>query len=509
MALRTRARVEAPAVGSNVGIQADGKRGRSLASARPCKALPRFAPAVCWGTRTMPTLPAHSRAASGPRRVWTAVAQSARLARKRLTRGLRLEAAAGVLMLAISAVALAWANGPFAASYRAFWHTSLSARVGPWTVDRPRLALVNDGLMPLFFFLVGLELRREVTDGALSSWRRAALPVVAAVGGMVAPATLYLAIAAGQGASPRSGWGVPIATDIAFALGVLALLGARVPSSLRVLLLALAVIDDVGSIAAIAWFYSRQVHFAGLSVAAVGLVAIVALKRFGVRSMVAYLPAAVVAWAGTLGAGLHPTVAGLAIGVLTPVGGWPNAQGVAGGGTAEPTGADGDRSPAARGAGVRAFSHEDLIAKLRPWASFVVLPIFALANAGVVLETGNLHAGITAGIVMGLVVGKPLGVLAACSAALRLRVAELPEGLEFRHVAVLGAVAGVGFTMSLFIAHLAFADEAELATAKLAVLAASAASATIALFLGVSVLPRPDSRADAIRQADAGEANAL
>jgi NhaA family Na+:H+ antiporter len=313
--------------------------------------------------------------------------------------------------------------------------------------------------MVVFFFVVGLEIRREIYGGELAEWRRAALPAAAALGGMLAPAAIYASLV--TVAEARAGWGVPMATDIAFAVGVLALLGKRVPAALRVLLLAVAVIDDLGAIIVIAVFYSAGVQLSGLAVAAASCLGIVVMQRFGVRAKTAYVLPAVVAWAGVYAAGIHPTIAGVVLGLLTPV-----------------------RALLGREASSPA---EGLIRALHPWVAFVIMPVFALGNAGVSLEGLALTGAswtTALGVACGLIVGKPLGVLVATWLCVRLGVAVLPIGIGVRHLLVLGVVAGVGFTMALFVAQLAFADATLLAAAKLGVLLGSAVAGVAALVLG-------------------------
>ncbi len=402
-----------------------------------------------------------------------------RFARLPLERFLRVEAASGIVLLFAAAVALAWANGPFAESYLHLRHREVGVRLGAWSFVRPLEWFVNDGLMTLFFFLVGLEIRREVHEGELSEARRAVLPVAAALGGMVAPALFYLQFAGG--AATRAGWGVPMATDIAFAVGVLALLGKRVPPALRVLLLALAVIDDLGAIVVIAAFYSSGIRLGGLAVAALGAVCILLLQRLRVRAKLAYVPAALAVWAGTYASGVHPTIAGVVVGAMTPV-----------------HGTEGEPSPS-----------EELIEGLHPWAAYAIMPLFALANAGVALAPEGFapHALPAAlGVFVGLVAGKPLGVLAASALALRTGLAALPLGLRARHLLVLGLVAGIGFTMSLFVAQLAFTVPATLAAAKLAILAASATAGVLALAAGRVLLPS-QAESGAATSADEAEAS--
>ncbi|MEZ4362699.1 MAG: Na+/H+ antiporter NhaA [Kofleriaceae bacterium] len=442
-----------------------------------------------------------------------------------LERFFHAEAASGILLIFAGALALAWANSPWAESYQRLWQASLGFRLGDLTLERSLLWLVNDGLMTIFFFVVGLEIRRELHDGELSQWRRAALPVAAAVGGIVVPASIYLALAGA--AETRAGWGVPMATDIAFALGILSLLGKRVPSALRVLLLACAVIDDLAAILVIALFYSSGVSVMGLAVALAAFAAVLLLRRLGVRAPLAYVPPAIVAWAGVYAAGFHPTIAGVILGLLTPVTalllpeeglsrarrslaaiaarGAPGTQD-----DALPTGEPSEAVPDADDAAPPSsdelseqlrplrFLHRDveapttrLIDALHPWVAFGVMPVFALANAGVALGGAPLDAtavGVAVAVAAALVIGKPIGVIAASWLTLRLGVSSLPAGLSLRHVVVLGAVTGVGFTMSLFIAQLAFTDEGLLSAAKLGVLCASAAAAVATLVLGRALL---------------------
>jgi NhaA family Na+:H+ antiporter len=369
-------------------------------------------------------------------------------ARRSVERFLAVEAASGILLLAAAVIALAAANSPLHPWAERLWHT-------PVALGRDLHFLIDDGLMTVFFFVIGLEIRREAHAGELSSLRRAALPAVAALGGMLAPALVYLAFNLGGGAA--RGWAVPVATDIAFAVGVLALLGARVPSPLRVLLLALAVVDDLGAIVIIAAFYSSGIAPAGLAIAGGGVAVIVLLQRLRVASPLAYLLPGVVVWAGALVAGIHPTLAGVALGLLTPTGG-----------------------PA-----------EGLEARLHGWVAYAIMPLFALANAGVPVGGATLDAGglrLFLGVTLGLALGKPLGVLGACWLTTRLRLTELPAAVRWRQMLVAGQVAGIGFTMALFIAGLAFPPGPLLETAKLAVLTGSFLSAVAGLLLGRALL---------------------
>jgi NhaA family Na+:H+ antiporter len=415
--------------------------------------------------------------------------------RRPLQRFLAIQAASGIILLIAAAVAIAWANSPWAPLYRELLHTPLGIRVGSFAFERSVEWFVNDVLMVVFFFVVGLEIRREIHHGELSTLRRAALPLAAAVGGMVAPALLYVALAGTTGDVGR-GWGVPTATDIAFAVGVLALLGDRVPPALRVLLLALAVIDDLGAILVIAIFYSSGVSLAALGLAALGVVGVLLLQKLGVRNRGAYLLPALVCWAGTYAAGVHPTIAGVIIGMLTPVVAWVD-------GREAQQALEAELRRLGDGEGVAALQAFDFVAReaqspsaalieqLHPWVAFVIMPTFALANAGVTLDGLALTDDtqlVALGVVVGLALGKPLGVVAVSALVTRLGVATLPVGIGTRQLVVLGVVAGIGFTMSLFIAQLAFARPELLGAAKLGVLAASVVAGVVGWALGRALL---------------------
>jgi NhaA family Na+:H+ antiporter len=442
-----------------------------------------------------------------PPEAWEPLLKLARLARRPLDRFLQIQAASGILLLVAAALALALANSPWAEGYRTLWQTQVGTRVGSFVFERSLEWVVNDVLMAVFFFVVGLEIRREVHHGELSELRRAALPVAAALGGMVAPALLYVALAGGP--VTGEGWGVPMATDIAFAVGILALLGDRVPAALRVLLLALAVIDDLGAILVIAFFYSSGVAPAGFVVAALGLAIIFGMQRLGIRNKLAYVPAAAVTWAGIYAAGVHPTIAGVIVGVITPVRAWLGPDGFVRGVERELAALS---DPGAAKLSSHALSEtlrqvdlarreamspaESLIETLHPWVAFGIMPIFAFANAGGTVGGAPLDGDasrVMIGVFVGLVVGKPLGVLAICAVAIKTGLATVPAGVTARHLVVLGVVAGVGFTMSIFIAQLAF-PEPLLGAAKLGVLVASLAAGVLSLALGRALL-RPEAPA--------------
>jgi Na+:H+ antiporter, NhaA family len=384
----------------------------------------------------------------------------ARLARRPLEKFLHIEAASGIVLLAAAALAMIWANSPWSASYHSVWTASFDTHLAGHTFAVTPAWVINDGMMTIFFFVVGMEIRREIHHGELSTLKRAALPVAGAIGGMVVPAVIYVAVV--HDSVGVHGWGIPMATDIAFAVGILALLGKRVPPALRVLLLALAVIDDLGAIVVIAIFYSAGIAWWGLIIAATAVGCIIAMQRRGIHVKLAYLAPAIAVWAGLYSAGIHPSIAGVIVGVVTPV----IFRG---------------QSPS-----------QTLIERLHPWVAFGVMPLFALANAGISLGGSSSSASkvsIALGVGLGLSVGKPLGVLAASGLALKLGIAVRPAGLSIRHFVVLGIVAGVGFTMSLFIAQLAFPSSQLLLDAKLGILLASAASATVAIVVARLVLP--------------------
>ena len=361
---------------------------------------------------------------------------------------LRTEAAGGAALLAATVVALVWANSPWSESYHDLWSTRLTIGPGDLAVSEDLHHWVNDALMALFFLLVGLEIKREVTAGQLSDRRTAALPALAALGGMVVPALLFLAVAAGT--PHTSGWAVPMATDIAFALGVVTLLGDRAPAGMRIFILTVAVVDDIGGIIVIAAVYSDGVEPAWLAGAAGALAATGALRRLAIWRIAAYLVPGMVAWYCTYRAGVHPTIAAVALGLLTPLE-------IAG------------RQPLAR------LEHG-----LHPWSSFMVMPVFALANAGVSLGVSDLRAAFSNrlfwAIVIGLLAGKAIGITAATWMAVRTGAGRLPDGLDHRDVPVAGAIAGIGFTVALFLADLAFADPAVQSVAKTGILAGSLAS---------------------------------
>lgn len=435
-------------------------------------------------------------------------------------RFLHIEAASGIVLLLCAAAALAWANSPWAHSYEALWHTEFGLRLGPYAFQQTLHFWINDGLMTIFFFVVGLEIRREMDHGELADIKRATLPIAAALGGMIAPALLFLLLNRGAPQN-HAGWGVPMATDIAFAVGVLALLGKRVPAALRILLLALAIIDDIGAIIVIALFYNQGIALDGFAIAGAGFALVLLFQRFGVRTPFFYIVPGAILWAGMLRSGVHPTLAGVALGLLTPVKPWFGPQGFLERAREAFDYVESHLSetledeknllgPLDRIAEARKEAVSPVVrleAKLHPWVAFGIMPLFALANAGVSLKGLSFSAQgipfLLLGISIGLVVGKPLGIFVASFICVRLRLSALPRAVSWKGIVLVGAVAGIGFTMAIFVASLAFDQASQLAAAKLAVLLGSAISAVIGLIYGRVVFASDDIHQGA---ASAGEA---
>jgi NhaA family Na+:H+ antiporter len=373
------------------------------------------------------------------------------------------EAAGGLLLVVAALVALLASNSPLAWLYDGFLHTPVGVRVGDLALDKSLLHWINDGLMAIFFFLVGLEIKRELLQGELSTFGQAVLPAIAAIGGMVAPAIIYVAINTGDPVALR-GWAIPTATDIAFAVGVLALLGPRIPSSLKIFLLALAIIDDLGAIIIIALFYTDNLSLLSLSLALAGIVVLAALNARGVTRLAPYLLTGIFIWVCVLKSGVHATLAGVAVALAIPL--TSRAEG-------EPS------------------LLEQLEESLHPWVAFAVLPLFAFANAGVSLQglsLENLLEPIPLGIAAGLFAGKAIGVFGATWIAVMGGLAGKPDGATWLQILGIALLSGIGFTMSLFIGMLAFPDPAEAASLRLGVLTGSLLSAVVGyLILAASV----------------------
>ena len=375
---------------------------------------------------------------------------------------LKHEAAGGVLLMLAAAAALALDNSPLAPLYDALLTIPVVVQVGALALEKPLLLWINDGLMALFFLLVGLEIKRELLEGNLSSWRQAALPALAAVGGMAAPALIYAALNADDPVALR-GWAIPAATDIAFAVGILALLGSRVPAGLKVFLLALAVIDDLGAIIIIAVFYTADLSLFSLAIAGVSAAALLTLNLAGATRLLPYILIGLVMWVAVLKSGVHATLAGVVIALFVPL---------------RTKDAASDPPPLVRA------EHG-----LHGFVALFVMPVFAFANAGVHLgglSFGDFLSPIPLGIAAGLLVGKQLGIFGLTWAGVRLGLCRLPEGVTWLHVYGASALAGIGCSMSLFIGALAFDDPAHQAAVRLGVLSGSLLSGIV----GYAVLRR-------------------
>jgi Na+:H+ antiporter, NhaA family len=410
---------------------------------------------------------------------------------------LHTEAAGGVVLVLAAVVALVWANSPWKQSYVDLWHTRLAIELGDRVLALDLQEWINDGLMTIFFFVVGLEIKRELVDGELREPRRAAMPAIAAAGGMVVPGLIYASINAGG--TGASGWGIPVATDIAMAVGVLSLLGARIVPSLRLYLLALAIVDDIGAIVIIAVFYTDDVDLTSLALAAILVVAVAAARRLGVHAIMAYVVLGAGLWLALHESGVHATLAGVVLGLMTPTAPIRSRELI-------------DADELADVSTVEAARHTAVVARqsvsvvewlehlLHPWSSFVIVPLFALANAGVTVTSDALSAAasspITYGVVLGLVVGKPLGIASFTWLAARFGIGELPPAATWSAVVGVGALAGIGFTVSLFVTGLAFDDPVLQYEAKVGILVAS----TIAGVLGSLILSGVGRRSGQKRQ---------
>ena len=344
-------------------------------------------------------------------------------------RFLKLESASGIILILAALLAMGLANSALAQHYQSFLNTEVQVRIAALDINKPLLLWINDGFMAIFFLLVGLEVKREMLEGALSSRVQATFPAIAAVGGMLAPALIYSLFNYGDEAT-RAGWAIPAATDIAFALGVMALLGKRVPTSLKVFLLALAIMDDLGVIIIIALFYTQQLSLTALAIGVVATLTLLWMNRRGEDRIGLYMLVGLVLWVAVLKSGVHATLAGVVVGFMIPLNGKRYA------------------SP---------LKHLEHV--LHPWSAFLILPLFAFANAGVSLEGIYLSAllnPLPMGIILGLFVGKPLGIFTISWLAVKTGVAQLPQGVNFRQIFAVSILCGIGFTMSMFIASLAF-----------------------------------------------------
>ena len=419
---------------------------------------------------------------------------------------LHKEASGGILLIIFTIIALVWANTSFSDSYHNLWHTHITISLGNLlTLDYPLHYWINDGLMVIFFFTVGLEIKRELLVGELSSLQKASLPIAGALGGMIIPALLYTLInAGGNGAG---GWGIPMATDIAFVVGIMALLGPRIPLTLKIFVLALAIADDIGAVLVIAVFYTAEISISALIVGAIVLVVLIILNRLGTKSLLAYSLLGIILWVAFLKSGVHATIAGVLLAFTIPASSrfdtkkfsdkvkefikhfdstgdhWKNVLNNAerqNDVMAIESSCQKALTPLQR------FEHG-----LHPWVSFLIIPIFALANAGVTLSGLNifeaLFSKISLGIILGLFIGKQIGIFGFSFLAVKLKLASLPQGVNWKNLYGAGILAGIGFTMSLFIASLAFNDPELLDLSKIGVLTGSVFSGILGfLFLKTS-----------------------
>jgi NhaA family Na+:H+ antiporter len=385
---------------------------------------------------------------------------------------IKSEVSGGAVLLVAVVIAMAWANAPFGDTYESFWKTKLTLGFGEFAITETLQHWVNDALMVLFFFVVGLEIKRELVVGELNDRSKAIMPLIAALGGVLVPGLIYVSLNAGGAGA--DGWAIPMATDIAFAVAVLALLGKRIPPGVRLLLLSVAIIDDVIAILIIAVFYSKDISLVWLAVGAGGILAVWLLQRLDVDRILAYVVVGVVVWIAFLSSGVHATIAGVILGMMTP---------------AHPV----------KGRHVI----EDLEHRLHPYTSLLIVPIFALANAGIAIS-GPIIADASAsmifwGVALGLVFGKVLGIGAGVMVARKLKLGTLPQGVVTGHVWGVAALGGIGFTVSLFIAELSFEAEQLLEYAKMGIFAGSIVSALIGILILLRVSKRPVGQRTPVR----------
>jgi NhaA family Na+:H+ antiporter len=423
----------------------------------------------------------------------------------------RMEAAGGIALMACTVVALVWANSPWAESYDALWQTKLTVGVGGWVLSKPALLWINDGLMAIFFFLVGLEIKRELLVGGLSTPSQTIMPVAAAVGGMAVPALIFFGLNAGH--ESVAGWGIPMATDIAFALGIMSLLGSRVPVGLKIFLTAVAIVDDIGAILVIAIFYTASLNLTALLAGLAGLALMAVFNlRWRIRHSIPYLVLGVVVWFAFLLSGIHATIAGVLAALTIPAGTRMNCSTF----VEELRGAAEVFEKAIipgknvltnkeQQMALHSMEHayeaattplQNIEHALHPWVSFFIMPVFALANAGVAMDAEvfrELLTPVSLGVFVGLVVGKQIGVTGACWLVHRLGLASFPDRTTLVHLWGAACLAGVGFTMSIFIGNLAFDEGSSLVSlAKIAILFASLVSGALG-FLVLRYAARNDT----------------
>jgi NhaA family Na+:H+ antiporter len=418
-----------------------------------------------------------------------------------IRRFLHVEAASGLILMICTAVALILANSPWGHAFHEFWETSLRVGIGPFEMNKSLHFWVNDALMTIFFFVVGLEIKREIVEGELQSRRKAALPVIGALGGMLIPAGVYLALQHdGRGAR---GWGIPMATDIAFVVGVMAAFGPRVPFGLKIFLLSLAIADDMGAVLVIAMAYTEHLNLLALGLGGAGLALTVSLNLLGVRPVGIYFLVGAATWLAILKSGIHPTIAGVALGLLTPTKAWlkPTVLSLI---IRDVLRTD-DQTDSPKldlpEADLLSYAARESVsplvrleAMLHPWVGFVIMPIFALANAGVEIRGSSLMDPVAGSIGLALVLGKAVGIFGFCWIAVRCGLAQLPQGVNWVMMLAAGVLGGIGFTMSLFVAGLAFSSPPDLVDAsKSGILLGSFVSAGVGALLLWRSLPRNGS----------------
>jgi len=415
-----------------------------------------------------------------------------------IRRFLHVEASSGIVLMICTVVALICANSAWGNAFHDFWETTVHLGVGEWNLDRPIHFWVNDALMTIFFFVVGLEIKREIVDGELNSLKKASLPIMAAIGGMVVPAATYFAIESGtRGAR---GWGIPMATDIAFVVGVMALFGPRVPFGLKIFLLSVAIADDMGAVLVIAIAYTEQLNMVALALCACGLATTITLNKLGVRSVAVYVIVGVPTWFAVYKSGIHPTIAGVMLGLLTPTRAWLSTDSlyrvmaeILKSGRAEQNAplevSESELLVFAARESVSPLMRLD--SRLHPWVGFFILPLFALANAGVEVRAEAIQDEVAIAIALSLVFGKVLGIGGFSYIAVKLGIAQLPAGVNWSMIWAAGMLGGIGFTMSLFVAGLAFKGPQDLIDAsKTGIILGSATAAILGALMLWYSLPK-------------------
>lgn len=415
-----------------------------------------------------------------------------------LKRFMHIETSSGIVLVVVTFTALVLANSPFSERFLAFWKTPIGFRIGSFQAFHSLQHWINDGLMAVFFFVIGLEVKRELVMGELQDVRKAALPIAAAIGGMIVPASIYIFLL--HGAPGERGWGIPMATDIAFVVGCLTILGSRIPSSLRIMLLSLAIADDIGAIVVIAIGYTESLNMTALILGIVGIGIIIGMMEVGIRNLAVYLFSMVLVWFAFHESGVHATIAGVIFGLLTPTQAWisEGRLGAIANNTCNFLLGEGwsgspDRYDRLREIEVAARKSisplQRFETELHPWVGFLIMPLFALANAGVKMQLSDFTNPVATGVLLGLLIGKPAGITFFSWLAVRLGLARLPNGVSWGAIVGSGFLAGIGFTMAIFIASLALEGNL-LDAAKVGIIVGSFLCAIIGLAALVLLLPK-------------------